>query len=115
MKNIIVCLLVLVSGSLCVSSCGNKAKSKTDQSEVVDKTTKEYASAYVCPMHCKGSGSDKAGNCPVCKMDYVVNKDHKADGHDHSGHNHDGHNHDHGNHDGHDHGHDHGNHDGHNH
>ena len=29
---------------------------------------------YVCPMYCKGSGSDSAGTCPVCKMDYVLNK-----------------------------------------
>ncbi len=39
-----------------------------------DKTGKEYTAAYICPMHCKGSGSDKAGTCPVCKMDYVKNK-----------------------------------------
>lgn len=126
MKNIVFCFLVLVSVGLSITSCGNKAKSKTDQSEVVDKTGKEYASAYVCPMHCKGSGSDKAGKCPVCKMDYVANKDHKAKTHDHSGHNHDHHNHDGHDHDGHDHdghdheghnhdGHDHGSHDGHNH
>ncbi len=39
----------------------------------VDKTGKEYTSAYVCPMHCEGSGSDKAGACPKCKMAYVEN------------------------------------------
>jgi len=42
-----------------------------------------YESAYVCPMHCKGSGSDKAGTCPVCKMDYVAIADHTKDGHLH--------------------------------
>ena len=66
----------------------------------------EYASAYICPMHCKGSGSDKEGKCPVCKMDYVANKDHEMHrnhGHDHD---HDGHDHDH-DHDGHDHDHNH--------
>lgn len=41
----------------------------------IDKTGKEYTSAYVCPMHCEGSGSDKEGKCPVCKMDYVANVD----------------------------------------
>ena len=35
----------------------------------IDKSGKEYTSAYVCPMHCEGSGSDQAGTCPVCKMD----------------------------------------------
>lgn len=38
-----------------------------------EKTGPEYTSAYVCPMHCKGSGSDKPGKCPVCEMDYVKN------------------------------------------
>lgn len=114
MKNFIFSLVIIFSVSLSISSCGNKAKTKdnVDQSEVVDKTGKEYTSTYICPMHCKNSGGDNAGVCPVCKMDYVVNKEHKANTHDHHGH-------DHGNHDGHDHdnheGHDHGDHDGHNH
>jgi hypothetical protein len=43
----------------------------------------EYTSAYVCPMHCDGSGSDKAGTCPACGMDYVANADHVKDGHSH--------------------------------
>ncbi len=43
----------------------------------------EYTSAYVCPMHCEGSGSDKPGKCPVCGMEYVANTDHMKDGHQH--------------------------------
>lgn len=43
----------------------------------------EYTSAYVCPMHCEGSGSDKPGKCPKCGMDYVANTDHMKDGHQH--------------------------------
>lgn len=43
----------------------------------------EYTSAYVCPMHCEGSGSAEAGVCPVCGMDYVAREDHEADGHEH--------------------------------
>ena len=27
--------------------------------------------AYVCPMRCEGSDSDKPGKCPVCGMDLV--------------------------------------------
>lgn len=97
--------------AMAMYSCGDDAEKASD------KQGKEYTSAYICPMHCKGSGSDKAGNCPVCKMAYVANKDAKAapashDGHDHSGHNHDGH--DHSGHS-HDDGHDHSDHDGHNH
>jgi len=31
----------------------------------------DSAFAYQCPMHCKGSGSDSAGTCPVCNMEYI--------------------------------------------
>ena len=44
---------------------------------------KEYTSAYVCPMHCEGSGSEEAGTCPKCGMDYVAQADHVKDGHSH--------------------------------
>ena len=44
---------------------------------------KEYTSAYVCPMHCDGSGSDEAGTCPKCGMDYVMQEEHVKDGHSH--------------------------------
>ena len=43
----------------------------------------EFTSAYVCPMHCEGSGSDKPGTCPKCGMDYVKLEDHMKDGHKH--------------------------------
>ena len=38
-----------------------------------NKQGKEYTSAYVCPMHCEGSGSSSEGQCPVCEMDYIKN------------------------------------------
>ena len=41
----------------------------------VDKTGKEYTSAFVCKMHCKGSGSGTAGSCPVCGMNYIASAD----------------------------------------
>lgn len=34
---------------------------------------KEYTAKYICPMHCKGSGSDKAGKCSVCDMELIEN------------------------------------------
>jgi len=89
---------------LFLTSCGNKPD--------LAETGLEYTGAYVCPMHCKGSGSETMGKCPVCKMDYVALGEHKADGHQHKkepkveNHNHDshdGHNHDHGSHEGHEH------------
>jgi rubrerythrin len=86
-------LFVLV---LAATSCGNTSKKTTDteeaqaateeqmqheghamQSELSDSMLKdglEYTSKYVCPMHCKGSGSDSEGKCPVCGMTYVLNE-----------------------------------------
>ena len=34
---------------------------------------KEYTSKYICPDHCKGSGSDKEGKCPECGMELMEN------------------------------------------
>jgi hypothetical protein len=80
-----------------ISSCGGKSHSH----EASEMTGKEYTSAYICPMHCEGSGSDQPGTCPVCGMDYEKNENHKADGHKHESSDSDGHDHD--DHDGHDH------------
>jgi uncharacterized protein involved in copper resistance len=50
-----------------------------EEESSVDQLGKEFTLAYVCPMHCEGSGSDKEGTCPTCKMTYIANADH--DGH----------------------------------
>ena len=55
-----------------------------DNMETADMKGKEYTSKYVCVMHCEGSGSDEEGKCPVCRMDYVLNEEHMADGHTHN-------------------------------
>ena len=99
MKNFkLIIPLLLFAITTFIIACGNPNKAK-------DTNGKEYISAYICQMYCTGSGSDKAGTCPVCKMDYVANKDAKPlgtetkethDGHDHT-------DHDHGSHDGHNH------------
>lgn len=77
MKNLKIVLLSLslLATGFAFTACGSGA--------AADKEGKEYTSIYVCPMHCEGSGSDKEGKCPVCKMDYVKNDNHKADGHTH--------------------------------
>ena len=59
--------------------------SKDSASAAIDTLGQEYTSKYICPMHCKGSGSDQSGNCPNCGMDYVMNKDFHED---HEGHQH---------------------------
>ncbi len=84
----------MIFSVIAISTYSCKSDSKTNDVKTEQaKQGKEYTSAYVCPMHCKGSGSDKAGSCPVCGMAYEKNKDHKTDGHSHQGHDHSGHNH----------------------
>ncbi len=65
-------VIAIFAIGLTLTSCGNKSNNST-QTEQTEKQGKEYTSAYVCPMHCEGSGSDEAGKCPVCGMDYVKN------------------------------------------
>jgi hypothetical protein len=82
------------------TACKHNHSHDSDKSETVDKSGPEYTSTFICPMHCKGSGSDKPGKCPVCGMDYVANEDldnvsSGGDGHDHDGHDHDDDDHDH--------------------
>lgn len=78
--------VVFMFFSLALSACnnsGNNAEVKTEESQELGK---EYTSAYVCPMHCEGSGGDEAGDCPVCGMEYQMNEDYNEE--DHEGHNH---------------------------
>lgn len=75
---IVLLLLSISVVGVAVSSCGNKA-AKAD----TEKQGKEYTSAYICPMHCEGSGSAEPGTCPVCGMDYEKNEKHSEDGHSH--------------------------------
>lgn len=75
-------VIALLAIGLTLSSCGPKSASGTTI-EQTTKQGKEYTSAYVCPMHCDDSGSDSAGKCPVCGMDYVKNEDHNSDNHKH--------------------------------
>jgi len=34
---------------------------------------KEYTARYICPNHCKKSGSDKEGECANCEMELMEN------------------------------------------
>lgn len=83
-------IVALFAIGLTLTSCGNKSNN-ANRTEQTEKQGKEYTSAYICPMHCEESGSDEAGKCPVCGMDYVKNENHKADGHQHD--KHEGHDH----------------------
>lgn len=81
--------ILALSFILTIVSCKDAKKedttTKTEQSE---KKGIEQTSAYVCPMHCEGSGSDKEGKCPTCGMDYVKNEEYKEATESHEGHNH---------------------------
>lgn len=89
--------IALVSVSLASTACGGHSHAESTEQG------KEYTSAYICPMYCDGSGSEEAGQCPVCGMDYVMNEKQQDTGHSHDGHSHDEHSHEGHSHDGHQH------------
>ena len=74
----------LLAGTISFIACGGDSnKTQEHSTHEHHGEGKEYTSAYVCPMHCEGSGSDAEGKCPVCGMDYVMQDDHVKDGHKH--------------------------------
>ena len=78
-----------------VSSCNSTADADTENKDTtdvviektvdVDTTTteveiseseelgEEYTAKYICPNHCKESGSDKEGECSNCEMELMEN------------------------------------------
>jgi len=68
-------ILLFSFAAVALPSCTDQPKKDVSQTEMVDK---EHNSKYICPMYCEGSGSQKPGDCPVCHMHYVENKDYKA-------------------------------------
>jgi hypothetical protein len=75
-------VILLIATTFIFTACSVNMDSKEDK-ETTEQTGKEYTSAYICPMHCEGSGSDKVGKCSVCGMDYVKNKNFKEEEHSH--------------------------------
>ncbi|WP_271855596.1 heavy metal-binding domain-containing protein [Patiriisocius marinus] len=71
-KSILV-IMVLITAVTMVSCKENTTETKTQTTE---KQRKDDTSVYVCPMHCKDSGSDKEGKCDTCGMALVKNEDH---------------------------------------
>ncbi len=71
--------IVVIALNSCKSGSSDKdAKADSLKKEAMDSTKtktegQEYSAKYVCPMHCKGSGGDKPGNCPECEMTYIEN------------------------------------------
>lgn len=96
-------LLLIAALVFTLASCGQKNSAETAPEETMEEShdhgmeaeateetpqTKEYTSTYICPMHCEGSGSEEPGVCPVCGMDYVMNKKLEEVEPGHEGHNH---------------------------
>jgi uncharacterized paraquat-inducible protein A len=79
LKSILGAMLIMATISM-VSCKENEAKIKPTTE---DDQGNEYTSAYVCPMHCKDSGSDKEGTCDSCGMTLIKNEKHTANGHTH--------------------------------
>lgn len=71
MKFIYIFLLALIT--ICIS-CDRSNTASKHKMEKQNTNGPEYTSQYICPMHCKGSGSDQPGTCPVCQMDYEKNE-----------------------------------------
>ena len=63
---------------------GHNEPPTTDSSKsVAHGNGSQYTSAYVCPMHCEGSGSNAPGECPKCFMEYETFASHVRDKHNH--------------------------------
>ena len=39
----------------------------------------EYTAKYICPNHCKNSGSDKEGECIECGMELIKNPNNETE------------------------------------
>lgn len=78
-------VLIITIASFAVSCGHSNANQRTDieLDETGHGDTKEYTSAYICPMHCAGSGNEEAGKCPVCKMKLVTKEKHDSREHKH--------------------------------
>jgi ABC-type nickel/cobalt efflux system permease component RcnA len=93
---------IVLVGMMTLVSCNGNSATKEESTTVdsaMDYNTAEMAT-YQCPMKCEGNKTyDKAGACPVCKMDMAKvgsgNTDPDANHENHDHHDHEGHDHSH--------------------
>ena len=80
MKKLVFAIAVVLTLGFTVTSCKSEQKETKEvvekevvEKEVIEKEVEDETIAmavYQCPMDCeKGKTYDKAGSCPVCKMD----------------------------------------------
>ena len=67
-------LAFLISLAACKGTPAQEEQ-KTDATATPAAASQQLA--YVCPMACEGSASDKPGKCPVCGMDLMKNPEHQ--------------------------------------
>ena len=60
--------MLIIALTATLSCKDNKKEVSTEINTNIVNHGKEYTSAYVCPMHCEDSGSDKKGKCSTCGM-----------------------------------------------
>jgi hypothetical protein len=68
---------IVMLSALLIASCGDNEKNKNEAQ--TQQASADVTHAYICPMHCENSASDKPGTCPVCGMDLVKNPDYKGE------------------------------------
>ncbi|MBK7244259.1 MAG: hypothetical protein IT265_05060 [Saprospiraceae bacterium] len=76
---------LLIFSLVCISFSTFQCKPKVQEDasrpmiEKKEQSGPEFTSAYICPMHCEGSGSAAPGVCPACGMEYEKNENFKED------------------------------------
>ncbi len=91
-KQVASCVVMLMV--MFVVSCNNSGETYHHDGHIDSKLppreavishgdTPAHTADFVCPLHCEGSGSDKAGLCPVCGLTYEPLKKHISNGHNH--------------------------------
>ena len=85
LKSILAIFMIFAACCIFVSCQGEtKEPAKVKIEKATDRNGKEYTSRWICPMHCKGSGSEQRGQkCGACEMALVENKNHAHYGHNH--------------------------------
>ncbi|QDA60187.1 heavy metal-binding domain-containing protein [Hymenobacter jejuensis] len=73
---------VLLAAATALAGCNNQPLAeKTSVSSAAKQEASQPVAkpvlAYVCPMGCEGSESNKPGKCPVCEMELVRNPAYK--------------------------------------
>jgi hypothetical protein len=79
MRNIsfMLALLATLAGAACQGKSAPEAQHTQTPAEPAAATQASQQLAYICPMACAGSASDKPGKCPVCGMDLEKNPAHQ--------------------------------------